>query len=154
MPNYHSFEWEDFRVRAEPLWKRKLFRFMPYFTGNEPKFKVTVDTKSGQLQPLEAFLEFLEPLSDEMEQQRELSHYDKPLRSISEVIKVVPIGMSGDHRFRITLRWGKKKGDIIKRDLVTFTAISGDRMTITIFSVVLVIIGGIIGSLITGFAGC
>ncbi len=55
MPNYHKFEWEDFKVKAEPIGVRKKFQFLPYFTSNNPAFKVTIDTISGEQRQLKAF---------------------------------------------------------------------------------------------------
>ncbi len=149
MPTYHKFEWEDFKVRAKPLRWRRIIRFFPYFTGNQPTFRVTIDTISGEPRQLTTLLEFLEPDLSAMEASRVLSSRETPVSNISEEIRLHPIGVSGDHRFQIRLE-SEERGSY-QRDIVTFTAISGDRTTMTIFAVLLVIAGGIIGGLIVQF---
>ena len=149
MPSYHNFEWEGFVVKAEPSGIRRLFRFLPYFTGSEPTFKITVYSKRGKVLPFQTTLNFYEPDYTVRGKTRMLSSYDRPVTNISENIKVHPIGVSGDHRFQITLEF-HAKGSYM-RDPVTFTAISGDKTTMTILSALLVIFGGIVGGLITKF---
>ena len=146
MPRFYDFEWEGIRVSAKPKGIRRcgLFRFIPYFTGNEPKFKVTMDTISGEQCPFDAKLDFLEPGDSEM----------TPSMSVSngQEVKVYPIGASGDHKFQIILNSkGASPRFLGRRNLVTFTAISGDRTTMTIFATLLVVLGGIIGGLIVQF---
>lgn len=149
MPAYHKFGWEDFRVIAEPIGIRRFLRCLPYFTGSEPNFKVTINTISGKLRQLESTLDCFEPDQTAMAISRNLSWHETPINNISKEVKVPPIGVSGDHRFQITLcEKGKQR---YRRDLITFTAISGDWVIVSVILAAFTVIGGIIGGLIVRF---
>ena len=139
MPHFYEFEWDGTRVSAKPKGIRRcrLFRFIPYFTGNEPKFKVTLDTISGEQCPFDAALDFLEPGDSEM----------TPSMSVSngQEVKVYPIGVSGDHKFEIKFSSkGASSRFLGKRNLVTFRAISQEAMIMWTIGILVVIVATIV----------
>ncbi len=142
MPHFYEFEWEGIKVSAKPkgIRRSRFFRFIPYFTGNEPEFKVTLDTISGEQCPFDVELEFLEPGDDEM----------TPKKSVvnGQEVKTYPIGASGDHKFKIALHTKGLKGVaprfLGKRNLVTFRAISQEAMIMWAIGILVVIVASIV----------
>ena len=126
MPHYHSFEWEGFKVKAEAIGIRRVFKFLPYITGNKPSFKVTIDSKSGGNRQLEADFSIVDPNDMWMDAtETVLSTKKEPVKNISKKIELLPIGVSGDHTCKIDL---SLEGKEYSRYLVTFRAIAQETM--------------------------
>ena len=135
MPYYADFTWQDFKVKAKPIGIRRLFQFWPYVTRQEPKFKVTIDTISGDPRPLLAHLHGSDSTQHGLNiSQGLISHPKTPVNSYTKTVKLQPIVVSGDHRIKIDLRWEEKNHS---DDLVTFRAIAHE-----------IVWGWIIGTLI------
>ncbi len=149
MPNYHQFEWQDFKVKAKPIGIRRLFQFWPYITGQEPKFKVTIDTKSGKERELTAYIHGSDSTQHGLNLSSSLiSHPKTPVDSCTKTVKLPPISVSGDHRIKIDLRWKEINHS---QDLVNFRAIAQETITLLIMAAILTLISGIIGGLIVHF---
>lgn len=126
MPTYHKFEWGGFKVRAKPVGWRKIIPFSPVIRGNKPEFKVIFKTISGEERQLKSHIISKDPDSYAMEQSPSvLAHYETPVSSIEETVKVQSIGVSGNHRFEITLN---SQGDRCQRYIFTFRAIAPETM--------------------------
>jgi hypothetical protein len=46
MPKCHNFEWDDYAVRISPIGWRNVIRFLPYLSGSDVDFKISMRTKS------------------------------------------------------------------------------------------------------------
>jgi hypothetical protein len=126
MPNYHQFEWEDFRVRTRPTGIRRILRLLPYFTGRKVIFRVTIDTISGAPQDLETTVLFFEPNRTNTVRARKISWHGRPVNNTSGDFTSQSIGASGDYRFQMKLDWKGVGTD--QRDLITFKAIAQETM--------------------------
>ena len=144
MPTSNKFEWEDFKVKTEPVGIRKVFRLLPYFTGNKLKFKVSINTTSGKQHELDAYLNSTDPSSHELTLSTIILAV--PKTPVNKIVKKVesrsPVGISGDPRIEIELHCGKM---YYSQDLVTFRAIAHEIMwgwTIgTIIGISLLVVG-------------
>lgn len=148
MPNYHSYEWDDIKVEVKPLGIRKcwLLRKLPYFTGSKIKFKVVIKTISREPSSLSSDMRICEPDGDELGGEICLSVRDTEWKVIERKIESPPVGVSGDHRVRLSFATNKL---LNKRDIVTLKAIAQDSLTISIVILAFTVFGGVIGSIIT-----
>ena len=122
MPDYDSFEWEGFNVKAEPLGVRRfrLLRWLPYFIGSSPVFRVTIETTSGEPVALRSELHVYEPEPGREENPRVLSYRENPVEKVDQTVKLHRVATSGDHAIQIIL----ESGSSYSYELVTFDALA------------------------------
>jgi len=142
MPNYDSFEWEGFNVKAEPLGVRRfrLLRWLPYFVGSSPVFRVTIETTSGDPVALRSELHVYEPEPGPDENPTVLSYPEDPIEKVDQTVNLPQVAASGYHTVEITL----ESGSSYSYELVTFDAIAKKMLIIGLLAALIGASAGII----------
>jgi len=158
VPQYHGFDWGDFKVLVRPSGIRRLLQQWPYFTGNDVNLNITVKTYSHESKEFAYSWECNYFGSDDIAQciaRGDKNFIGNPQNMVEEKIKIESLAFWGQHIIELEVVYPiKEESKRYRKRIVVFHTIESDAFTIKVIIAVAGVIGIIIGVVLGWVLGC